>query len=82
MINLADIKDVQALQASLRAVFDGPQGKEVIKFLEQIAGWYDFSSTEPNEILIAHGKRQVLATIKTLLDHNPEQIVQIAKAKE
>jgi len=50
-----------------------------MKFLEQICGWYDFSEVEKDRILIAHGKRQVLATIKTLLDSTPEQIVALTK---
>lgn len=81
MINLANINDVRALQANLRATLDTTPGKEVIRFLEGICGWYDFKETDPNAILIAHGKRQVLATIKTLLELNPEQIVQVAKEK-
>lgn len=79
MINLSKIEDVQVLQSNLRASMDTPQGKEVIAFLEQICGWYDFSETDRNLILINHGKRQVLASIKTLLKCNPEQIVQLTK---
>ena len=55
---------------------------EVMKFLEEVCGWYDFSREEPNAILMAHGKRQVLATLKTLLNHSAEQIQLIAKQKE
>ena len=72
---LNDIDAVRALKSNLRASLDTPQGKEVIKFLEEICGWYDFSDTDPDQILIKHGKRQVLATIKTLLKLNPEEIV-------
>ena len=75
MIDLKNIDHVKALQANLTASLDSPQGKEVIAFLEEICGWYDFSDSDPNMILIKHGKRQVLATIKTLLKLNPEQIV-------
>ena len=75
MIDLENIDDVKALQSNLRASLDTPQGKEVIAFLEDICGWYDFSEIDPNMILIKHGKRQVLATIKTLLNLTHDQIV-------
>jgi len=79
MIDLKDIEQVKALQSNLRSSLDTPQGKEIVKFLEDICGWYDFSEIDPNLIQIKHGKRQVLATIKTLLRLNPEQIVAIAQ---
>lgn len=79
MINLTNIDDVKGLQSNLRASLGTPQGKEVIKFLEEICGWYDFAEVDPNMILIKHGKRQVLATIKTLLDCTPDQIVALTK---
>ena len=79
MIDLKKMGDVKALQSNMRASLDTPQGKEVISFLEEICGWYDFNEIDPNMILIKHGKRQVLATIKTLLKLNPDQIVALAK---
>lgn len=78
MTDLSNIEDVRMLQSNLRASLDTPAGKEVIKFLEEICGWYDFNETEPHMIQIKHGKRQVLATIKTLLELKPEQIVALA----
>ena len=78
MVDLRNIDDVRSLQSCLRASLGSDQGKEVIKFLEGICGWYDFAETEPNSILVKHGKRQVLATIKTLLKYKPEEIVAIA----
>ena len=78
MINLQNIEDVKVLQAHLRSSLDTPQGKEVMVFLEEICGWYDFSETEPNKILMAHGKRQVLATLKTLLRLNAEDVSSLA----
>lgn len=82
MIKLTNINDVKALQSNLYVTFDSAPGKESMKFLEQICGWYDFSETETNRVLIAHGKRQVLATIKTLLELTPDQVVALAKEKE
>jgi len=82
MTDLSNIDDVRALQANMRASLDTPQGKEVIKYLEELCGWYDFNEVDPNMILIKHGKRQVLATLKTLLSLQPEQIVAIATKQE
>ena len=79
MINLQDIDEVKGLQSNLRTSLDTPQGKEVVRFLEEICGWYDFYETEPHLIQIKHGKRAVLATIKSLLELKAEQIVAIAK---
>ena len=79
MIDLTDIAQVKAIQQDIRQVFESPSGKEVMKFLEQACGWYDFNRENPDAILIAHGKRQVLATIKTLLDLPAEQCQQVAK---
>ncbi len=74
-MSMSDIGYVRALQSNIRASLDTPQGKEVMAFLEDICGWYDFSELDPNMILMKHGKRQVLATIKTLLKLKPEEIV-------
>jgi hypothetical protein len=79
MIDLSSLEDVKGLQANLRPLFQGAPGKEVMKFLEQVCGWYDFKDSDTNSILIKHGKRQVLATIKTLLEVSPEQIVALTK---
>lgn len=82
MINLTDLDYVKGLKSNIRISLDTDAGKELVKFLEQLCGWYDFNETEPNKILIAHGKRQVLATLKTLIELTPEQIVAVAKLKE
>lgn len=82
MINLENLDDVKALQSNIRASLGTPAGQEVIKFLEGVCGWYDFNETDPNMILIGHGKRQVLATIKTLIELTPDQIVAVARQKE
>lgn len=78
MIDLRNIEDVRALQSNLRASLDTPAGKEVMSWLDDLCGWYDFTEVDPNMILIKHGKRQVLATIKTLLQYSPDQIVAVA----
>ena len=79
MIDLKDIEQVRGLQSNLRASLGTPAGQEVVKFLEEICGWYDFLETDPNMILIKHGKRQVLATLKTLLEQPAETIVALTK---
>ena len=82
MTDLSKIDDVKALQSNLRASLLTPPGKEVVIFLEEICGWYDFSEVDPNLILIKHGKRAVLATIKTLLELTAEQIVAVSNQGE
>ena len=82
MIDLLNIDEVKALQSNLKASLDTPQGKEIIVFLEGVCGWYDFNEIDPDKILINHGKRQVLATIKTLLRLSPDQIVALTKQEE
>jgi hypothetical protein len=77
MIDLSSLDDVKILQSNLRASLGTDQGKEVVKFLEEICGWYDFSEINPDMILIKHGKRQVLATLKTLLELTAEQVVEV-----
>lgn len=82
MIDLRNIEDVKALQSNLQATLATEPGKEVVKFLEEICGWYEFSETDVNKILMGHGKRQVLATIKSLLELTPEQVVAYVNQRE
>lgn len=81
---LTDVEYVRGLKSNIHAVFDTPQGKEVMKFLEQTCCWYQsvFVPHSPDMTLINDGKRQVLATLKTFLDLSPEQIVILAKRNE
>jgi len=82
VIDLTNEIAVKEIQSSLRTLFNSACGKDAMHFLEQICGWFDFSDVEPNMILIKHGKRQVLATIKTLLDLNPQEIVALTKGED
>ena len=84
MINLTDIDYVKGLQSNLRASLDTPQGQEVMKFLEEACGWYQsvFDPTSKEMTLINDGKRQVVATIKTLLRLTPEEVVTWARSKQ
>ena len=82
MIDLRDREAVKAVQHNMRSCFDNPGGQEVIKLLEQVCGWYDFQETDPNRVLVAHGKRQVLATIKTMMKCSTDEIVALAKQQQ
>ena len=84
MNKLTDIDYVKGLQQNMRTVFESPSGKEVMLFLEEACGWYHSVLNVQNEslTLINDGKRQVIATIKTLLKHSPDEIVALIKSKE
>ena len=83
-MNLTDINEVRTLQSNLHTLFDTPQGHAVMRFLETSCGWYEsvFTVLDKDQILINAGRREVVATIKSLLDHSPEQIVALVKNKE
>ena len=79
-----NIQDAAVLKSNMHTVFDSPQGKEVMKFLEINCCWYQsiFVPASPDLTLINDGKRQVIATIKTILECNPEQIAALAQKIE
>lgn len=83
-MDLKNIEEVKGLQSNLRACFDNPQGKEVMKFLEEACGWYEsiFDPVNKDMILINAGKREVVATVKTLIRLDANQVVELAKQKE
>ena len=83
-MDMSDPNEVGALKSNMHAVFDSPQGKEVLRWMEISCGWYHsiYSPQDPNMTLINDGKRQVIATIKTILELNTDQIVQLTKQKE
>lgn len=82
MKNLTDIEYVKTLKANLRTTLETDAGKKVIEFLEDLCGWYDFNDSEVNDILIKHGGRRILATLKTVIKLSPEQVVALAIQKE
>jgi hypothetical protein len=83
-MKLTDIDYVKALQSNLRTTFETPQGKEVMRFLEEACGWYEsvFDPINRDMCLINDGKRQVVATLKTLLKLTPEEVVAQVREKE
>lgn len=84
MSNMKDIQYVSALKSNFHTVFDTPQGKEVLDFLEKTCCWRQtvWNPSSPELTLINDGKRQVLSTIKTFLECSPEQISQVARNLE
>lgn len=84
MIDLKDRDQVASLKSNIHATFESPQGKEVMTFLEQSCGWYQSCLVpgNPDLTLINDGKRQVLATIKTIMRLDADQIVTLVKSKE
>lgn len=84
MYNLSDINDVKGLQSNLHTIFDGEPGKEVMRFLEAIGGWYPniYDSIDTNEIIARDANRRLLGTIKTLLKLSADQIVELSKVRE
>lgn len=83
-MDMTKIEDVAALKSNVHATFDTPQGREVMKFLEMSCCWYKsvWTPGNPEMTLVNDGKRQVLATIKTILELSPDQIVYMAKQSE
>jgi len=77
-------EDVRALKSNVHATFDTPQGTEVMKFLEKSCSWYHsvWVPGNPDLTLINDGKRQVVATIKTILECSPDQLEAIINQAE
>ena len=77
MIDLTNRDTVAGLKSNLHATFDSPQGKEAMKFLEEIGSWYPklSDSNETNDIIARDANRKLIATIKTILTLSTEQIV-------
>lgn len=84
MTNLGNIEEVKNIQQCMHKIFKTREGEEVIKFLEEMCGWYNsvFTPTNRDMVLLNDGKRQVLATIKTFLEYRPEDIVSLWQKNE
>ena len=81
---MTDPEYIKGLKQNMITVFDTPQGREVMDFLEKSCGWYEsvFDPENRDRVLINAGRREVIATIKTFLKHPPEYIVALAQQKE
>lgn len=84
MIDLTDIQYVKDLKSNMHVLFDTPQGKEVMRYLEHACGWYQsvYDPQNGSMTLINDGKRQVVATIKSILRLSPDEIVKLIQTKE
>jgi len=83
-MNLTNLDEVKALQSSIQTIFNTPQGKDLMAFLEEACGWYEsiFDPVDKDKTLINAGRREVVATLHTFLRFTPEQIVAMAQRKE
>ena len=84
MINLKDIDYVKGVQSNLHATLDTPQGKEVMRFLEEMVGYNStiFDPSNKENTWVRDGARQVVATLHTLLKQKADDIVLLANQKE
>ena len=84
MINLTNIGEVIALQSNIRTTFDTPQGKECMKFIEQIGSWTPtvFDTLDTNEVIARDANRRLIGTLKSLLTLKPSEITQMANQGE
>jgi hypothetical protein len=84
MVDLKNLNEVKKLKADCHTVFDSPQGKDVMKFMQEIGGWFPsvFDSMETNDIIARDATRRLLGTIRTIMDLAPEQIVALANKGE
>lgn len=80
-MDMTNRADVAALQSNLHVVFDTPQGREVMKFIEKIGGWYPtiYDPVDTNEIIGRDANRRLIGTIKTLMELPAEHIIQMRK---
>lgn len=84
MRKMENVEYVRGLQSNLRITFETEAGKKVMEFLEEAVG-YDASVFDPasrENTWIQDGKRQVVATIKSLMKLSPDQVVTLANEKE
>jgi hypothetical protein len=70
---------IKTLKQSMHLVFDTPQGKQVMEYLESISGWTPTvaDSMETNDIIARDANRRVLGTIKTILKLSPDQLIEL-----
>jgi len=84
MSKLIDRSYVKVLKEDIIFIFGTPQGKELMNFLEESCGWYSsvWDAQNRDLTLINDGKRQVVATIKSIMKLSPDEIVAMVKQKE
>ena len=76
-----NLEQARVLKQNVCATFDSPQGKETMKFIEEIGSWYphlkDLNDT--NSIVARDANRKLIATLKTISNLTPEQIVYLTE---
>jgi hypothetical protein len=84
VIDLKDIDYVKGLQSDARAVLETGSGKNLMEFLEVLCGWFQSPLVPGDRMMtdVAVGRREVIATLKTLLTFSAEDICNIARNKE
>lgn len=83
-VDLTNIDYVKGLQQNLRVCFENESGKEIMRFLEKACGWYEtiYTPADRDLILLNAGKREVVATIKSLIKLTPQEIISVARKGE
>lgn len=71
------IEEAIGLRSNIIATFDSPQGKETMRYIEKIGSWYPRmdDSMETNDIIARDANRRLIATLKTIMQLTPQQIV-------
>jgi hypothetical protein len=81
-MKLTNLSDIIALKKSLTDLQSSDEGKVIIDFLETFCGYNQSGyRTDPYEIAYNAGRRDVILTIKTIIDPRvkPEDIVETYK---
>lgn len=80
MVDLTDPAQAKALKQDIDYIFNTPQGKNVMRFMQEIGGWFPtvFDSNETNDIIARDANRRLIGTLRTMMEIAPEQIVTLA----
>ena len=70
------VEEIKALKANVHATFDTPHGQETMAFIEAVGGWTPTiaDSNETNDIIARDANRQLIGTLKTIMQCNAEQL--------
>ena len=65
----------------MHATFDSPQGKEVMRYIEQIGHWFPtvYDTGDTNEIIARDANRRLVGTLKSILTITPQQLVALTE---
>ena len=74
-----DYETAQALKISIRRIFEDKDNEELLEFLEELGGKYcqQYDPELPESLGIAHGKAEVIQTLRNINRLTEEQIVQL-----